>query len=172
MAGTCTEFGDRSPGPDVRAFGASICCLAFPRRGHGRWRPAECRGRRLDQREGTGGSGPAGGERAQNAGGGNAHRSGRLPLSTTHHCRVCKRPPSAIERLRWWADALTTVGPTVRVAAVAGCGRPAEPAQSRRRRAVTEVAEALHEDIKSISNRLIAGQIDFQSSDSRTDPAA
>jgi len=82
-------------------------------------------------------------------------------LDRFHHAHSrLQRPPSAIEQASMAADALTTVGPTVRVAAGwPGAADPPNPRNPDDVARVTEVAEALHEDIKSISNRLIAGRI-------------
>lgn len=70
------------------------------------------------------------------------------------------RPPGALEQASMAADALTTVGPTVRVAAGwPGAIGPPDPRNPEDVARVAEVAEALHGDIKSISNRLIAGRM-------------
>lgn len=71
-----------------------------------------------------------------------------------------KHPPGALEQASMAADALTTVGPTVRVAAGwPGAIGPPDPRNPEDVARVAEVAEALHRDIKSISNRLIAGRM-------------
>ena len=71
-----------------------------------------------------------------------------------------RRPPSALEQASMAADALTTVGPTVRVAAGwPGAIGPPDPRNPEDVARVAEVAESLHGDIKSISNRLIAGRM-------------
>ena len=71
-----------------------------------------------------------------------------------------EHPPGALEQASMAADALTTVGPTVRVAAGwPGAIGPPDPRNPEDVARVAEVAEALHRDIKSISNRLIAGRM-------------
>lgn len=75
-------------------------------------------------------------------------------------CSDLPRPPGALEQASMAADALTTVGPTVRVAAGwPGAIGPPDPRNPDDVARVAEVAEALHRDIKSISNRLIAGRM-------------
>ena len=71
-----------------------------------------------------------------------------------------QRPPNALEQASMTADALTTVGPTVRVAAGwPGAAAPPNPRNPDDVARVAEVAQALHGDIKTISNRLIAGRM-------------
>ena len=70
------------------------------------------------------------------------------------------RPANALEQASMAAVALSTVGPTVRVAA--GWPGAAAPPDSRNPEdvaRVAEVAQALHGDVKTISNRVIAGQM-------------
>ena len=75
-------------------------------------------------------------------------------------CSHLHRAPSAIEQASIVADALTTVGPTVRAAAGwPGAVGPPDPRNPGHVARVAEVAETLHGDIKSISNRLIAGRM-------------
>lgn len=71
-----------------------------------------------------------------------------------------QRPPNALEQASMAADALTTVGPTVRVAAGwPGAVAPPDPRNPVDVARVAEVAQALHGDVKTISNRVIAGQM-------------
>lgn len=71
-----------------------------------------------------------------------------------------QRPPNALEQASMAADALTTVGPTVRVAAGwPGAVAPPDPRNPDDVARVAQVAQALHSDIKTISNRVIAGQM-------------
>ena len=70
------------------------------------------------------------------------------------------RAPSALEQASMAADALTRVGPTVRAATGwPGAGEAPNPRDPKDVARITVVAEALLGDIKSISNRLIAGRI-------------
>ena len=68
--------------------------------------------------------------------------------------------PSALEQASIAADALVTVGPTIRAAAgwpgaaqAPGAGNPGDVAR------IAAVAEALQGDVRAISNRLIAGRM-------------
>ena len=71
-----------------------------------------------------------------------------------------QREPNALEQASMAADALTTVGPTVRVAAGwPGAAGPPDPRNPDDVARVAEIARALQGDIKTISNRLIAGQM-------------
>ena len=71
-----------------------------------------------------------------------------------------QRPPNALEQASMTADALTTVGPTVRVAAGwPGAVAPPDPRNPDDVARIAEVAQALHGDVKTISNRLIAGRM-------------
>lgn len=77
------------------------------------------------------------------------------------HARVLPgRAPTALEEASMLADALTAVGPPVR--ASAGWPGSEETPNGRRPGDVARmaaVAQALHDDVRSISNRLIAGQL-------------
>ncbi len=70
------------------------------------------------------------------------------------------REPTALEQAAMTAEALTTVGPSIRTAAgwpgVAEAPNARDPADVAR---VAAVAEALRDDIRTVSNRLIAGWI-------------
>ena len=71
-----------------------------------------------------------------------------------------ERSPSALEQAAITAEALKSVGPTIRTAA--GWPGAADAPDPRRSEAVAEVAvvaEALHGQIRTIANRLIAGWI-------------
>ncbi len=71
-----------------------------------------------------------------------------------------RRPANALEQASMAADALTTVGPTVRVAAGwPGAVAPPDPRNPEDVARVAEVAHTLHGDVKTISNRVIAGQM-------------
>ena len=75
-------------------------------------------------------------------------------------CSGVEPSPSALEQASMTADALRTVGPTVRVAAGwPGAVDPPDPRSSVDVRRVAEIAQALQNTVKTISNRLIAGQI-------------
>ena len=79
---------------------------------------------------------------------------------TRHAYYHLQRPPNAIEQASMAADALTTVGPTARAAAGwPGAAGPPNPRDSEDVARIAAVAEALLGDIKSISNRLIAGRM-------------
>lgn len=82
-----------------------------------------------------------------------------------------QRPPNALEQASMAADALTTVGPTVRVAAGwPGAAGPPDPRNQDDVARVAEIAEALQGDVRSISNRLIAGRMAAsRASDERLD---
>ena len=82
-----------------------------------------------------------------------------------------RRPPNALEQASMAADALTTVGPTVRVAAGwPGAAGPPDPRSPDDVARVAEVAQALQGDVRSISNRLIAGGMAVsRASDERLD---
>lgn len=71
-----------------------------------------------------------------------------------------QRPPSALEQAAMAAEALATVGPTVRTAAgwpgAAGAPNARDPEDVAR---IAEVAERLHGDIRAVANRLIAGWV-------------
>ena len=71
-----------------------------------------------------------------------------------------ERPQSALEQAATAAAALETIGPTLRVAAGwpggAAAPDPRDPEDVAR---IVSVAEALHTEIRAVSNRLIAGWI-------------
>ena len=71
-----------------------------------------------------------------------------------------RRPPSALEQAAMAAEALATVGPTVRTAAgwpgAAGAPNARDPQDVAR---IAEVAQRLHGDIRAVANRLIAGWV-------------
>ena len=77
------------------------------------------------------------------------------------HARVLPgRAPTALEEASMLADALTAVGPPVR--ASAGWPGSEETPDGRKPADVARiaaVAQALHDEVRSISNRLIAGQL-------------
>ena len=77
-----------------------------------------------------------------------------------HAQRHGERPPSALEQAAITAEALTSVGPTIRTAAGwPGAADAPDPRSSEDVARVAEVAEALHGQIRTIANRLIAGWI-------------
>ena len=71
-----------------------------------------------------------------------------------------QRPPNALEQAAMAAEALATVGPTVRTAAgwpgAAGAPDARDPEDVAR---IAEVAQRLHGDIRAVANRLIAGWV-------------
>ena len=69
-------------------------------------------------------------------------------------------PPSALEQASMAARAIATVGPTVRAAAGwPGALRAPDPRDPDDVARIAAFAEALHEAVKSISNRMIAGEM-------------
>ena len=77
-----------------------------------------------------------------------------------HAERHGERSPSALEQAAITAEALKSVGPTIRTAAgwPGGADAP-DPRRSEDVARVAAVAEALHGQIRTIANRLIAGWI-------------
>lgn len=77
-----------------------------------------------------------------------------------HAARPSNRPPSALEQAAMAGEAIGAVGPTVRAAAgwpgAAEAPDPRDPGDIAR---VAAFADALHESVKSISNRTIAGRM-------------
>ena len=77
-----------------------------------------------------------------------------------HAVRPSNRRPSALEQAAMAAEAIGAVGPTVRAAAgwpgAAEAPDPRDPGDIAR---VAAFADALHESVKSISNRTIAGRM-------------
>ena len=77
-----------------------------------------------------------------------------------HAARPSNRPPSALDQAAMAAEAIGAVGPTVRAAAgwpgAAEAPDPRDPGDIAR---VAAFADALHESVKSISNRTIAGRM-------------
>ena len=89
----------------------------------------------------------------------------QIGLALDERQRACaerngERPPSALEQAAIAAEALKSVGPTIRTAAgwpgAANAPDPRNPEDVAR---VAAVAEALHGQIRTIANRLIAGWI-------------
>ena len=69
-------------------------------------------------------------------------------------------PPSALEQASMAARAIATVGPTVRAAAGwPGALRAPDPRDPDDVARIAAFAEDLHEAVKSISNRMIAGEM-------------
>ncbi|MCY4428937.1 MAG: hypothetical protein OXC11_00890 [Rhodospirillales bacterium] len=82
------------------------------------------------------------------------------------------RAPSALEQASMAADALTRVGPTVRAATGwPGAGEAPNPRDPKDVARIAVVAEALLEDIKSTSNRLIARRMTGSRSSEETQDA-
>ena len=89
----------------------------------------------------------------------------QIGLALDERQRACaerngERPPSALEQAAITAEALKSVGPTIRTAAgwpgAANAPDPRNPEDVAR---IAAVAEALHGQIRTIANRLIAGWI-------------
>ena len=77
-----------------------------------------------------------------------------------HADRHGERSPSALEQAAITAEALRSVGPTIRTAAGwPGAADAPDPRSSEDVAKVAVVAEALHGQIRTIANRLIAGWI-------------
>lgn len=77
-----------------------------------------------------------------------------------HAERHGERSPSALEQAALTAEALKSVGPTIRTAAGwPGAADAPDPRSSEDVARVAVVAEALHGQIRTIANRLIAGWI-------------
>ena len=77
-----------------------------------------------------------------------------------HAERHGERSPSALEQAAITAEALKSVGPTIRTAAGwPGAADAPDPRRSEDVARVAVVAEALHGQIRTIANRLIAGWI-------------
>ena len=77
-----------------------------------------------------------------------------------HAERNGERPPSALEQSAIAAEALKSVGPTIRTAAGwPGAAEAPDPRNPEDVARVAAVAEALHGQIRTIANRLIAGWI-------------
>ena len=71
-----------------------------------------------------------------------------------------QRPPSALEQAAMAAEALATVGPTVRTAAGwPGAARAPDARDPEDVARIAEVAQRLHGDIRVVANRLIAGWV-------------